>query len=705
MNAARHALSIAMSSLWSNNWRRPVLYVALSWVALAGQPAQAQAASSAASHAAANTQVQTQEAAGVRAITLSAGGVAEIQRQVGVDTEGHATLQVPLAQVDDILKSLLVRDSQGPLAAVSLDGLEPEAEVFGALPFKAADLNSLPRLAAALQGIRVQATSGGRSVEGAVLGVVAEAVQDNGGQGRRNEYLLSVLDDKGQVQSLRLGADSVLSVEDDKVREQLRHASQAAARQRLDDTRTLNLSLTAGPARSADVSYVIAAPVWKTSYRLQTDGNKQGRLQGWAILENASGEDWNQVQLTLTSGAPVVLRQRLHERYWNERPEVPVAIGASARQQTDELAQTKRAAAIAMEARASGARRMAPQAATAMPAPAPMAEGMDALGAQGGAANSANARESLSHVSFTLPQRVDAPKGASLALPLLDDKVSAETLAIYRPGSGVHPTSGLELKNDTKTTLPPGLVTIYDAQGAHAGDAELAGIPAGESRLLFFAEDRKVTVREDTQPQEDITEVVLANGVLTARHVDRRTTQYAIQGASDGPRTVLVEHPRLSGWRFKSPALASETASNYRLRAELDAGASAVIDAVAERVWSEQIALVDAETDALLAWSGRVADESTATRLKTLAETKRQWHAALQQEQVLLQAREEAFANQARIRENLGAVPADSSLGQRYATMLAEQEDRIASLDDELQAARKQSAKLQQLFNQQLLQG
>ncbi|MCO7636807.1 DUF4139 domain-containing protein [Pseudomonas sp. S 311-6] len=629
---------------------------------------------------------------GIHAITLSSGGVAEIQRRIPVDEQGRASMEVPLSQVNDILKSLLVKDSQGGLSSIALDGLSASEETFRSLPFSADDLSSIPRLAAALQGIPVQATSGGRSVEGTVLGVATEPADSGDDSRRQQEYLLSVLDSRGQVQSLKLGADSVLAVQDDKVRAQLQQVSQVMARQKLDDNRTLSLALKPGQARVIDLSYVVAAPVWKTSYRLQSDGGKQARLQGWAILENATGEDWKQVQVTLTSGAPVVLSQRLHEQYWNQRPDVPVMVGASDRPVVDNLAVRpfEAMATMGSPVSASAKRRAAP------PMPAPIA--MEAMGSQ---ADEAQAQESLSHVSFTLPGKVDASKGASLVLPLLNAPIPAEMLAIYRPGN-LHPISGLELKNETKSTLPPGLVTVYDPQGAHAGDAELAGIPAGESRLLLFAEDRKVTVRTDSQPEEKIASVTLDNGVLTARHIDRQLTRYEIQGASDGSRTVLIEHPRLAGWTVSSPALAGQTAANYRLKADLAAGASKTVEVTAERAWAEQLALLNADTDTLLAWSGRVPDAATAARLKKLAEMRQQWHAAQAEEQEILAAREEAVANQGRIRENLAAVPADSTLGQRYAAMLSEQEDGIAGLDGKLADIRKQVLTLRDAFQSAL---
>ncbi|NEL81146.1 MAG: hypothetical protein G3W61_33355, partial [Xanthomonas perforans] len=46
----------------------------------------------------------------------------------------------------------------------------------------------------------------------------------------------------------------------------------------------------------------------------------------WAIIENALGADWTGVDVTLSSGSPVALLQRLHKRYWRKRPEAPVMV-------------------------------------------------------------------------------------------------------------------------------------------------------------------------------------------------------------------------------------------------------------------------------------------------------------------------------------------------------------------------------------------
>jgi hypothetical protein len=80
---------------------------------------------------------------------------------------------------------------------------------------------------------------------------------------------------------------------------------------------------TAGTGeRSLFVSYVSEAPVWKTTYRIVLDG-KAGRaplLQGWAIVDNTGGQDWENVSLSLVAGAPQSFIQNLSQPYYTRRP-------------------------------------------------------------------------------------------------------------------------------------------------------------------------------------------------------------------------------------------------------------------------------------------------------------------------------------------------------------------------------------------------
>lgn len=624
----------------------------------------------------------------IEAITLSSGGLAEIQRSVHVDGTTELDFDVPLNQVNDLLKSLIVRDPSGGVAAMTLDGLSPVEETFRHLPFAADDLNSLPHLLRTLQGVAIRASSGGRTVEGRLLGV--ETPQHTQHHEAMPDPLLSVMTAEGQITLLKLRSDTELEILDEAIRASIQNAATISGRGHIDTMRTITITLEGNEARDVLLDYVVPAPVWKSAYRLILNADDEARLQAWAIIENASGEDWHDVAVTLSSGAPVTLAQQLHRRYWHDRPELPVIAQTTATPRPDSYRGVASTPTL-QTADVAGAPALERMVSERVVPPAPSAPTAQATADEGETA-----------ATYRLPSPVDLPAGRTLSAPFIDVELPAERIALFQPERGeTHPISALRLENTTSASLPPGIMTVYaPAEEGYAGDAQLHNLPAGESRMLSFAADRKVEVTTETGQAEHLYRASLAEGVLRTTRITRATTTYAIQGAEDAPRTVVIEHPRRQGWRFSSDAPSEATPTHHRLRAEIEAGSSASIDATHERTESESIALIDTDSETLLYWSGQIDDAQTAATLTGLAEQRQEVTRAETDVEQIMRELERTAENQARIRENLAAMSDDSALGQRYIAMLEEEEDTIAELGERRQQAEERLATLREDFAQ-----
>src|SRR5690606_17763107 len=78
----------------------------------------------------------------ITSFILSSGGLAQIERHVRVTDRSSVKLPVPLEQVDDVLKSLVVHDPGGQATSIVLDGEAPVQEAFSRLPFGPEALSS-----------------------------------------------------------------------------------------------------------------------------------------------------------------------------------------------------------------------------------------------------------------------------------------------------------------------------------------------------------------------------------------------------------------------------------------------------------------------------------------------------------------------------------------------------------------------------------
>lgn len=604
----------------------------------------------------------------ITSITLSSGGLAEVVRKADIDSSGLINMTVPLEQVNDVLKSIVVFDEAGVVEGITLPGPNPLAETFKNLPFTVEDLQSPARLLAKLQGTRVRLEKAGSTVEGLVLGV---SVQDDGDKGQ--SHVASVLSD-GRITGVGLSADTEVTFLDEDIQQKVAKALSAVGSGKSDGARTVALKVAGEGEREVAVSYVVPAPIWKTAYRVVTMADDKARLQAWAVLENASGEDWDGVRITLSSGAPVTLKQRLHDLYWRQRQEVPVDVSSGYVPPVDMGAEPQFDVAES-EARMPGAPRSSFIASAVAP---DMVLNM-------AAANVGEVSEGAVTASFTIPWPVDLESGETLSAPIVDKVVSAETVSVFRPESGLqHPIAAILIKNETETSLPQGILTVYDEKEGYVGDAQISGMPSGESRMASFATDKKVRIAQSTSADSRIVSIKVTDGVLNATVREQSSTQYAIKGAPDGDRTIVIEQAKRPGWTFSSVHELDSTVTHHRLKVEVPAGKTETVSALQERTLSETYSLMSTDAGQLLYLSKRAPDKETAEKLRELSELQNEIAQIERQIQRLRLEKDEETRDQERHRANLAALEPGADLYKRAARKLEESETRIEAVDTQI---------------------
>ncbi|MBY6262829.1 hypothetical protein EI613_13065 [Azospirillum sp. 412522] len=682
-------------------------------------------------------------------VLLSTGGVGYFEYEATVSGDADLSLEVRRDQVDDVLKSIVVYDDKGGVGTIGLPGAEPLETAFRELPFSEGDLGSPAALLNAMRGAEV--TSGGsRQLTGRLMSVTEETVRLPGSDGATaTRHRVTLMTADGLRQLVLEEADA-LRFTDPAVQSQIDRALSAVAENARRERRRLTVHSSAPqggqPAaeRRVRVGYVAEMPLWKATYRLslsqsgQTQNGTQGQpakdgsgaLQGWAVLENLSGEDWRGVDLTVVSGNPVTLRQALYTPYFVERPEVPVEVLGRILPSADEGTVTLNDTRAAMRPQSEVSRAAPPAEAMAAPppmatapAPAPMGEPLAKVAPHGAMAGTpavaavrgaeAGAAEGA-QVLFHYPQPVSVPNGGTLMMPIAARSLPVERVALYQPGTDArHPLASLRLRNDGDTALPPGLLTFYDRNAAggaagataYVGDARMATLPAGDSRLLSFAVDQAVTIDREERPSRRLSRATLADGVLTLSVTDRQSTTYTVAGAPDADRNVVIEHPRRAGWELAEPAdtKPDATATAYRLPLAVPAGKTVTLTATLERPRQERIVLTDLSADQIAA---RASAPELPAEVRQALTTLAGLRAAVAEKErriaELEDERTERIADQDRLRENLKALPAGSDLHKRTLAKMGEAENRLDGLARDLTAARAEAEKARQTLRERV---
>jgi Domain of unknown function (DUF4139) len=652
----------------------------------------------------------------LKRVTLSSSGVGYFEYEAVVDRDATLRLPVKLDQVDDVLKSLVVYDSKGGVGGISLLGREPLAELLRQLPFDAAALSSMPELLQALRGAQLVVRTATGELRGRIVSVEPFTTQAHGKEGGSTTQNRVALMTAQGMQRFVLEEARSWQFADAALRDQVDGALASMASNRARDGRTLEIVTKGSERRTVRIGYVTSVPIWKSAYRLTvpSQGGKTGQLQGWAVVENLSGQDWKNVELTLTSGKPVAFAQNLYSSYFNQRPQVPVEMPNRIvpRADTGAIAtRTEFAPAMVAAPAPASAPAPAPMAAGAMSAPraapapvaaAPMARVAPVPLYQGfaDASDAAQAQDQDTQMSYRLPLAVSVGSGRSLAVPIIAANLPMERVAQHQPQvSNQNPLAVIQVTNNSANTLPPGAVTIYEADargGSFLGDAQLAVLPAGDNRLLAFALDQKISLISSVNNTSTTTRVGLERSMLVVDTVERIVHTYAVKSSQTQEQTVVVEVPKYAEHTLSAPSgkLLGETAGRLRIGLPTPANSALTHQIVQERTHPMRLALANVYGPALPEYLRYAKDDATASALRRVMVLRAQIDT---QAALVTQANGDMGGlreEQKRLRENLESTEKGSALHRRFTASLNESEDKIEKsvmARDSAQASRLKS--------------
>jgi hypothetical protein len=303
-----------------------LLFVCAS-VAVAQQrsaPQEKPAPSAAAREARASVPDTTGEKLPVRRVVLYKNGVGYFEHL------GHATgnqdvhIDFTSAQLNDVLKSLTVLDlSGGRITGVDYNSEAPLARRLATLRLALGEKPTQAEFLGALRGAMIEARSGNVApVTGKLLSVERKTRSSTTFAVEADE--ISLITDSGEIRSVDLNPATSVRILDRDLQIEVGKYLGLVAAARDQDVRRITISTTGAGDRNLYVSYISEVPIWKTTYRIVLSGKaeKKPLLQGWAIIDNTVGEDWNNVELSLVAGAPHSFIQQLSEPYYGRRPVV-----------------------------------------------------------------------------------------------------------------------------------------------------------------------------------------------------------------------------------------------------------------------------------------------------------------------------------------------------------------------------------------------
>ena len=276
----------------------------------------------------------------LKRVVLFSSGVGYFEHDGKVTDNAKVDLKFKVKDINDLLKSMVVQDFDG--GHISTVGYGSNDPLDKRLSSFAINLNGNPTLAQLLEQIRGETVEidAPNKIVGTIVSIETRKTEI-GKDHFIDQTVMNVATDGG-LRSVILESAGSIRLLNPKLDAELHKALAVLATAHEIDKKTVSLDFRGEGKRNVRVGYIEETPIWKTSYRLVLSDEKKPFLQGWAIVENPSEEDWNDVRLSLVSGRPISFTMDLYQPTYIPRPQAHLELFSSLGPQTYEQDLAKR---------------------------------------------------------------------------------------------------------------------------------------------------------------------------------------------------------------------------------------------------------------------------------------------------------------------------------------------------------------------------
>jgi len=655
----------------------------------------------------------------VKKVVLYKHGMGYIEREGKVKDNVTVALAFRAEQMKDLLTSFFAVDlGGGKISSVQYETRDPLSKQLQDILITVPEQSALSQFLAQLKGARLSAKAAGETVAGRILGIepLTEIVRD---QPIQKGFRLVLLTDAGPIRSLDLFSISEFSLADEALQRDLRRLLDLSLDSKYTNRKKLTLSATGQGERDLRIGYLIEMPIWKCSYRLIFDEKKKDAgplLQGWALAENTTEEDWKDVAISFVAGNPLSYVMDLYSPYYVRRPQVPIpglqdlAVDWSAAPPPDladaQLAEGLKKADKGAEVRmrratalrtANVAQAMDEREAAAKAPGAPEAQGAlkqmgELLAASYGAgAQGVKVGELF---SYEAQEKVAIPRGQAAMVPIISKQINGKRLLYYKASFSPKATNAFVMRNDTDLTLEAGAITFFEGSTS-LGEGILGHtLPPGSQEVVPYAIDASMDINpQQASRREPFFKGRLVDGILTLTCVESLTNTWKILNRGKEAATLWLNQPKSVEFKLSKPEKPlKEVDNHYRFEVPLKAGETVDFVVQEKREVYERVQLANSNEEQIRFYLAQPYLSAGAKAfLKEVGDLMAQKSTLQRQINEWTQQTQRLIAEQDRLRKNMDtlrmATPNEQALRAKSVAALDANETQLTDLRTKLDDA------------------
>jgi len=648
----------------------------------------------------------------VTKVVLYKHGMGYFEREGKINGNAMVSLAFRSEQMKDLLASFFAVDlGGGRIAAVRYETRDPVSKQLQDILIKVPEEAALSQFLMQLKGARLTAKAAGETIEGRILGVepVTEVINN---RELKKGYRLVLLTDAGPIRSMDLFSISEFSLADEALQRDLRRLLDLSLDSKYTNRKKLTLNATGQGERDLRIGYLIEMPIWKCSYRVIFDEKKKDALpllQGWALAENNTEDDWKDVTISFVAGNPMSYIMDLYSPYYVKRAQVPIpglqdlAVDWGAVSPPD-LAKEMPAVAGTVPGKRKEARQVPmPQAmdrslAPGSEPPSAPAEYKPArpLGEllAGSYDTNAQAAKIGELFSYEPKEKISIPRGQAAMVPILSKQIDGRRLLYYKASFLPRATNAFVLQNATNLTLEAGPVTFFEGSTS-LGEGILGHVlPPGSQEVIPYAVDASVDINPQTKSRrEPHFKARLVDGILTLTAVETLTNTWKIVNRGKEPATLWLHQPKTADYRLSKPEKPlKEVDNNYRFEVPLKPGETVDFAVEEKRDVQERVQLANSSEEQVRFYLAQpYLSKGAKAFMKDLSDLMAAKVGIQRQISEWTQQTQRLNDEQSRLRSNLQALmshqPKEQELRAKWVGALAANEEQLAQTRTKLDEA------------------
>jgi len=646
----------------------------------------------------------------IRKVILYKHGVGYFERKGSVNGNTAIELHFKATEMNDVLKSLTALDlDDGVIASISYESTKPIDKQLEDISIHLADGNALTSLLAQAKGARVALSIGSKQVHGSVIGIEQDFRKD--GEVTLTSHRLTLLVNGEALQSYDLLDVSAITLLDEHLRKELQHLLNTLISAKKKDQKKLVIFTQGKGKREILASYVVEAPVWKTSYRILLQMDKP-LIQGWALVDNTQDEDWENVMLTLVAGLPISFVHDLYTPRYKRRPVIYVeeeaAYAPPLLEQTEEEYELE--GSMKMDGMYSESMEMAPAPAAKRSRLAKPSEASGLM--QTAREKSISVQTRTAEIGdlfqYQIRNPVSVKRGQSALVPILQMPFEGKPVAIYNDSiREKNPMSAVLFKNTTGMTLEGGPMTVLEDEH-YVGEAMLDTMKPDEERIIPYSVELGCIISIDQSRKYTSYHLCrIVNGTLHLyRYIISQQT-YIVHNKNDKPLDLFIDHRFNQGWELvETQQPVSRTENYYRFRIDTPLRKTSKFTVREKSETSEAFEIHSVDQDTVRAWiQSNYISPAIAGQLHQLEAFSISASQLQRKIDLLEQEIGAIFQDQERLRNNLhslGNSEGERDLRARYVSEMTREENTLKENRDEIYKMKLEKENVENTLREQI---